>query len=191
MTEHAPILSAPVPVRLRVSDYLLLDESGALSAYGRTELINGEIFAMNAQHRPHARVKSRLAVALSSVLQAIGSDLEMLIEATVAMEPLSAPEPDIVLTNASAGSGLVPAESVALIVEVSDTSLQHDLQRKADLYSRFQIPEYWIVDVNAGSIHQMWRPGAGGYSESRNVTFGYDIVSTTLPDLVISTSNLN
>ena len=75
MTEHAPILSAPVPVRLRVSDYLTLDSAGALDTYRRTELINGEIYAMNAQHRPHARVKSRIGFELRDAVRAAGLDL--------------------------------------------------------------------------------------------------------------------
>ena len=191
MTEHAPILSAPVPVRLRVSDYLLLDEAGAFSAYARTELINGEIFAMNAQHRPHARVKSRLAFALFEAIRKLSLPLEAMIEATIDMEPFNAPEPDIILTNSAEGSGLVPVNSVTLVIEVSDSSLQHDLQRKADIYSRYAISEYWIVDVNAGAIHQMWAPGPGGFAESRNVLFGSDIVSATLPNLSVPTASLN
>ena len=191
MTEHAPILSAPVPIRLKVSDYLTLDESGALDSYGRTELINGEIYAMNAQHRPHARIKSRLSFTLHKLLQDLHLGLEVLVEATVEMEPLSAPEPDIILTSAAEGDKLVPFDSIALVVEVSDTSLQHDLHRKSDLYSRFNVPEYWIVDVKARAVHQMWNPGPGGYRESRNILFGSDIPSATLPTLIVPTSDLN
>ena len=191
MTEHAPILPAPLPIRLRVADYLTLDRAGAFEAYGRTELINGEIYAMNAQPRPHARIKSRLAVALSNAVEALDLRLEMLVEPPLEMEPLNAPEPDIALTSAAEGEGLVPSDSVALVIEISDSSLQHDLHRKADLYSRFSIPEYWIVDVNAGAIHQMWAPGPGGYAESRNILFGSDIASMTLPNLSVSTASLN
>lgn len=132
-----------------------------------------------------------LAFDLRDAVRSLGSDLEVLIEPTIEMEPLSAPEPDIVLTSAARAEGLVPFESVALIVEVSDSSLQHDLHRKADLYSRFGIPEYWIVDIRALAIHQLWNPGPGGYSESRNVLFGSEIVSTTLPNLRVSTADLS
>jgi Uma2 family endonuclease len=190
MTDHAPILSTPVPVRLRVSDYLTLDAAGALDAYGRTELINGEIYAMNAQHRPHARIKSRLSFTLHKLVQELGLGLEVLIEATIEMGPLNAPEPDIILTSAADGDQLVPFDSVALVVEVSDSSLQHDFHRKADLYSRFNVPEYWIVDVQARAIHQMWNPGPGGYRQSRNILFGGDVASETLPNLIVPTTGL-
>jgi Uma2 family endonuclease len=148
-TEHAPILSAPTPIRLKVSDHLTLDAAGALGSYGRTELINGKPYAMNAQHRPCAPIKSRLSVSLANIIKALGLPLEMMVEATVEMEPLTAPEPDIILTSAAEGDDLVRFDSVALMVEISDASLQHDLHRKADLYLRFNVPEYWIVDVKA------------------------------------------
>ena len=60
MTEMVPLTTVPLPVKLRVEDYLLLDGSGAFDGYGKTELLDGEVVYMNAQHRPHARIKSRL-----------------------------------------------------------------------------------------------------------------------------------
>ena len=56
MTEHRPLNIAPLPVKLRVDDYLLLDSEGAFEEYRKTELIGGKVYYMNAQHRPHDRV---------------------------------------------------------------------------------------------------------------------------------------
>ena len=55
MTEMVPLTNVPLPVKLRAEDYLLLDEAGAFMAYRKTELLDGEVVYMNAQHRPHAR----------------------------------------------------------------------------------------------------------------------------------------
>jgi hypothetical protein len=60
MTEHVRLTTTPRRVKLRVEDYLALDDAGAFDAYGKTELIDGEVVYRNAQHRPHARIKSRL-----------------------------------------------------------------------------------------------------------------------------------
>jgi hypothetical protein len=68
MNASAPILPNPHKVGLRVEDFLLLNDSGAFDAYGKTELIDGDIYVMNAQHSPHARAKSRLHVALANRL---------------------------------------------------------------------------------------------------------------------------
>lgn len=49
---------------LHVEDFLHLNDSGAFEGYGKTELIDGGIVYINAQHRPHARIKSDLFVIL-------------------------------------------------------------------------------------------------------------------------------
>src|SRR6186713_977334 len=95
MTELLPLNTSPLPVKLRVEDYLLLDESGAFDAYRKTELIGGDAYFMNAQHRPHARIKSRLHVLLAGVLSQADLGIEAVVEGSVAIPPTSAPEPDI------------------------------------------------------------------------------------------------
>lgn len=82
MTEQRPLNIAPLPVKLRVADYLLLDRSGALDAYAKTELIDGEILYMNAQHRPHAYLKSELSYRLRRATDALGGTLYPMVEAS-------------------------------------------------------------------------------------------------------------
>ena len=60
MTELLPLNTSPLPLKLRVEDYLLLDASGAFESYQKTELIEGEVYFVNAQHRPHALAKAEL-----------------------------------------------------------------------------------------------------------------------------------
>ncbi|CAN5201443.1 Uma2 family endonuclease [soil metagenome] len=190
MTEQLPLNISHFPVRLRVEDYLMLGQSGALDAYRKTELIEGEILYMNAQHPPHARVKSRLHVLLAQALAHVGNGLEAVVESTVAMPPIDAPEPDIVLTSEAAGEGLIPLASVRLIVEVADAILQHDLNRKSALYARHAVPEYWVVDVQGRTIHQMWAPALEAYSERRQIAFGAPVHAATIDGIKVETAVL-
>ncbi|PKP91843.1 MAG: Uma2 family endonuclease [Alphaproteobacteria bacterium HGW-Alphaproteobacteria-16] len=190
MTEAVPLTTEWKPVKLRVEDYLMLDDAGAFDSYGRTELIEGEIVYMNAQHRPHARIQSRLLVLLANELAKRSDGLEALVEGSVAMPPYNVPEPDIAITTEPEGNGLIPLASLALVVEVADTTLRNDLTRKAEIYSREGVPEYWVVDVNASVIHQMWAPETSGYSEHRTVPFGSDLAAATIADLIVDTANL-
>ncbi len=105
MTEQRALNTAPLPVKLRVEDYLLLDGSGAFADYAKTELIDGDVFFMNAQHRPHALAKVKLYDALREGLREMGSKLRPLVEASIAIPPHSAPEPDILLTGAPRAKG--------------------------------------------------------------------------------------
>ena len=183
MTEQLPLDTSPLPVKLRVEDYLLLDGSGAFADYAKTELIDGEIVYMNAQHRPHARIKTELAIRLHAALQACGSDLAMLIEAALKMPPHNVPEPDILLTREPYGQGLVPLESVALVVEVADATLANDLRRKAMIYAVGGVPEYWVVDVAREMVIRMWMPAGGAYTDRDEVPLGSRIGAATIAGL--------
>jgi hypothetical protein len=46
------------PVKLTAKDFWLLAESGAFEKYARTELIEGEIWAVNSVWRWHSRVNA-------------------------------------------------------------------------------------------------------------------------------------
>jgi len=185
MTEHRPLESGPLRVRLRVEDYLLLDQAGAFDSYAKTELIDGRIIGMNAQHRPHALVKIRLYDRLRDALQAMGSPLLAMIEAGTTLSNENLVEPDLVLTSEPEGTGFIPLHTVALILEVADTSLVFDLGEKAALYARHGVPEYWVADVQAQVIHQMWLPEGDTYTHRREVPFGEQLASATVADLRI------
>lgn len=177
----------PRRVLLTIDDYALLDRSGALAEYGRTELIEGVIVAMNAQFRPHARMKMQLVHAFSNALKGRDDRLEILSEASVAVPPRNMPEPDIVLTTEPDGDGPVPAASVKLIVEISNDTLKFDLGEKAVLYACGGIPEYWVVDLNGGRVVRMWAPSDNGYGRRDEVALGERLASQTITSLVVST----
>lgn len=186
MTVHDQIESYPQRARLTIADFDLLCRSGAFDHYAKTELLDGEIFVMNAQQRPHARIKTRLLIALAEALRVKGSHLFPIVEGGVAMPEGNVPEPDIVLTSAAEGEGWIPLDSVALVIEVSDSSLSHDLGRKARLYAGKAVPEYWVVDVKRGCVHQMWSPVGDSFAERREVKFGETIAAINVPDLAIA-----
>lgn len=190
MTEVLPLNVVPLPVRLRAADYMLLDETGAFQPYGKTELLDGEIVYMNAQHRPHGRVKMALYRALSEGLRAIGSAYSVAVEVSIALSEHDAPEPDLTLTSEPDGDGFIPARSVGLIVEIADATLRSDMTRKAVIYARAGIPEYWVADVNGRVIHQMWHPLAGAYADRRTISFGDRLDSATISGLVVQTTEL-
>lgn len=189
MTELLPLNISHLPVKLTVDDYLLLDGSGAFAGYRKTELIDGEIFFMNAQHRPHARLKMGLYEAIKASLPR-GSALTLIVEASVALSDRDAPEPDLVLTSEPDGPGLIPGASVALIVEVADATLSKDLGRKQAVYAQSGVPEYWVADVDGRLIHQMWAPVDDIYSERRQIAFGHPLSAATIPGPAIATDGL-
>ena len=183
-------INVPQPVKLTIEQFELLDQSGAFDRYAKTELIEGAIYAMQGQFRPHAFAKTELAFRLRLALQKIGSDLHPIIEVTVGMPPVSAPEPDISLTSEPKGEGYVPLETVSLAIEVTDSTAAFDLGQKAQLYAKHRIPEYWVIEIPAGMVHQFWSPSPEGFRESRSVAIGERIESVTIAGLRVETDGL-
>jgi Uma2 family endonuclease len=173
--------------RLTVDEFLLLDREGAFGDR-RTELFEGEVYYMSPKHRPHARAVTELVVALARALE--GSELSVLSDISVRLSDHDVPEPDIAVTDAPEGDGILPLESVKLLIEVADSTLAQDMGLKAALYAGAGVPEYWVVDVNGRTIHQMWVPGAESYAERREVSFGERVGATTVEGLTVETANL-
>ena len=189
MNAQVRIIDTPERVRLTVEDFLLLNGAGAFDGYTRSELIDGDIYVMNAQFSPHARAHSRMLVALAAKLAELGSDYEALVEVSIYAARDSMPEPDIAVT-AFRGEGAVPPEAIALIVEVSSTTRHVDLGRKAAIYAAAGVPEYWVVDLPMKSVRQHSGPASAVYQVVSDVPFGLTLEAVTLPGLRIDTGML-
>lgn len=178
----------PRKLLLRVDDFILLQESGAFDQFARSELIDGDIYAVNAIHRPHAGALSDIHTDLVIALRASGLPLKVYSPVSTKLDDHNLPEPDLVIATIEPEK-LVTVESVRLALEVSASSLDYDLG-KAQLYARTKVPEYWVVDVTGRKIIQMSAPVDGAYSVVAEVPFGDRITSVTIPQIGIDTTAL-
>jgi Uma2 family endonuclease len=183
-------LNVPHRVKLTVEQFEMLHRSGAFNTYGKTELTEGAIYATQGQFRAHSFAKNELTYRLRRALETMGSALLPQSEPTVSMPPVDAPEPDIVITSAPKGDGYTPLDSVALAVGISDSTAATDLGTKVRLYSRHGIPEYWVLEIPAATLHQFWDPSEGGYLQARSISLGEPVESVTLEGLRVETDGL-
>jgi Uma2 family endonuclease len=122
-------------------------------------------------------------------LQALDSALKPIVEVSTRVSDYSLPEPDIVVTDYK-GPLVVPLETVALLVEVSDTTLKIDLGIKLQIYAKAGIPEYWVVDAEGAQIIRHWEPRDDGYAKRDETAFGTALESATLAGVVVETAGL-
>ena len=184
-------LDRPVPVRLTADDFLLLADAGAFQNYAHTELVEGVIVSVNSQLAPHARAKSELAFRLRLAVEALGIDLQIWIEGSVRLGDENVPMPDISLCAPFAITRApVPGVSLRLAVEVADSTVRYDLNRKAKMYARAEVPEYWVVDLPGNLLHRMTRPGSGGYAQIDQIALGDEVAALTVPDLTVAIDRL-
>ena len=179
---------SPGTYRLTVEDYLRLDEAGAFGEE-KTELLDGTVIIMNAEYRPHGWVRDELTYRLRRVLDDLDNGLTT-ISASARVSDHDMPLPDIVLTSEPRGEGPIPLQSIALVIEVSSTTLLRDAGVKASVYAAAGIPEYWIADVNGRVIQQLWSPTNGAYIEKCEIAFGNPLTATTIVGLKVETATL-
>ena len=80
------------------------------------------------------------------------------------------PEPDIAIVRGSDADyrrRIPTADDVALLVEVSDSTLSQDRGKKRTAYAKAGIPVYWIVNLVDRQVEVYTRPVKEGRYRSR------------------------
>lgn len=80
-------------------------------------------------------------------------------------------------------------EDVLLIIEVADTTADHDRQVKVLLYARHGIPEVWIIDLQKPRVEIYRKLVEGEYSQIQHYREG-QIAPELLPEAVIELEGL-
>ena len=120
-------MSAPLKTHnFTVDEYHLMGEAGVLREDDRVELIDGQVVEMTPIGPRHAGCVNHL----TRILSRHGADMAMVsIQNPLVLGERSEPEPDVALLQprADAYRGKHPRpEDVLLVIEVADTSVEHD-----------------------------------------------------------------
>lgn len=187
--DEEPESDATYPIKLTTEYYELLDRAGGFAGH-RTELLDGLVYLVSPQYRPHGFIKDELAYRLRRALEELGSKLHVATEQSVSLAPFNEPQPDIILTSEPTGAGPIPGASVALLIEVADSTSKFDRIQKATIYAVADIPEYWVADVNKRVIYRMSNPERSGYGRRDKIDFSELVAAATLDGVSIKTTGL-
>jgi Uma2 family endonuclease len=108
------------------------------------ELIDGEIIEMPIAKEPHVKAVS---LALRALTAAFGLGHWIRPQAGLDLDPHSEPEPDLAVVPGDIRDSDARPSAALLVVEVSETTLHLDRNRKGSLYARSSIADYWIVNL--------------------------------------------
>ena len=166
-------------------EYVRMAETGILGSEERVELLNGEIWQMAPIGSKHfACVNSFNAWFVPALIgRAIVS-----VQNPIRLSSGSMPQPDLVLMRPRPdryANGLPGPEEIFLVVEVSDTTLRYDRDRKLPLYAAAGIPEVWIANLEAGSVLIGRDPSRAGYRRVETVTREGVLSPAAFPDLAM------
>src|SRR4051812_49213299 len=148
------------PWRLSVTQYLRMIEVGIITDRDRVFLWKGRLLEKMTKHRPHVLAALRLHSALGRILSAHACYVEKEEAMMLARRKDTVPEPDLKVVRGRPEdySDTPTSRDVALVVEVSDTTLGFDMGPKQRLYAVESIPDYWVVNVNGPWIEVFTRP---------------------------------
>lgn len=123
----------------------------------RVELVEGSIVRMAAQHEPHVHCVKKADSMLAS---AFGAGYTTRRQAPIHLGRWSKPEPDIVVVPGTDEDYLRngPPTSALVLVEVSDATLAYDRGRKAAMYAKNSILDYWILNLIDRQLELHRRP---------------------------------
>ena len=158
----------------------------------RLELIGGELIVTPSPSLMHQIVIHRLAVFLDKVIVEPGRGLVIEAPFDVYLDEENVLQPDVMvvlpdrlhfLTSAMMES----APNLAIEV-ISPSSSAKDRVSKRNLYARFGVPEYWLVDPEARSVTICSDPHDGRY---RTETVASEAaISATIPGLSVDLAAL-
>lgn len=182
----------PVQARHRfsVKDYYRMAEIGVLPPDARMELLDGEIIDRSPIGPFHGGVVARLTRLFNQL-----SNNRWLVwpQNAVRLDEHSEPQPDLALlkpspddyTNRHPGP-----EDVFLLVEVADTTLELDREKKIPAYGRAGIAEVWIVNLPDQTVEVYREPHFTGYN-SKTVLRASDKASPpAFPDAIVDVAEL-
>ena len=176
--------------RLTVEEYYRMAEVGLLAPETRVELIDGEILDMAPIGKRHAGVVDQLAELM---MAAAGQRAQVRIQNPLRLDQSSEPAPDLVLLKRRPdkykSAHPAPADAL-LVIEVSESSLHFDLNKKLPLYARHGIPEVWIVDLAAPRVHFFHAPHDAGFEYTSSTPKPGLIRLQASPDIGVDLSGL-
>ena len=162
-------------------EYQRLIDHGLLGEDDPVELLDGLLLVKEPQHSLHRTTVLLVAKALE---RAFGDGWFAQTQSPIALGPRSEPEPDVAVIR-GAPRDYVDAHPAhpALVVEVAQSALRTARGRKARIYARARIADYWIVNLVDRLLEVHREPARPGPARSH---WGYASIETHGPGATIA-----
>lgn len=153
--------------RLTTEQYYRMGEAGVFGDDKRIELIDGEVVKLEPIGPMHSRRGQRLYRSLLDALR--NAEFFVVYEEPITVIDGTEPQPDLAVAIGpeSKYDDIHPrVEDLALVVEVSASSLASDRKRKLGLYASAGIPEFWIVNLPDKQVEVYTDPADSTYMQT-------------------------
>ncbi len=133
------------PKKFTYRDYLELPEDGK-----RYEVINGELIMTPAPLTIHQKITTEIVLALGNYVKKNNLGTVLTAPVDVVLSDINVLQPDILFVS-NERKEIITEKNISgapdLVIEIlSPSTAYYDLFDKKELYERFGVKEYWIVD---------------------------------------------
>lgn len=174
-------------------EYDRMAEAGIFSQDDRVQLLEGDIVTMTPQNSPHASTIGKTERVLERLF---GMSVWVRVQMPLIVDPDSEPEPDLAVVPGTPDDYRDEhPRSALLVVEVSDTTLALDRDRKRAIYARAGISEYWIVNLSERCLEVYRDPvtsagQASSYRSSQRLSPSESIAPLAVPQTQVAVADL-
>ncbi len=176
--------------RFTVEEYHRMGRAGLFTEHDRVELLDGQIVEMTPIGPGHAGC---VAALTGLVARLVGDRAVVWVQNPVLLGPRSEPQPDVAVLRARADTYRTAhpePRDVLLVIEVAETSFEHDRDVKIPLYVAAGVPEVWLVNLPADAVALYRDPGPQGYATLGTAGRGDTLTPLKLPGLTLRVDDI-
>jgi len=176
--------------RVTVSEWHNMGKYNIFPPKARMELIEGEIIDMAPIGPSHAGCVRNLIELLS---RQKGKAAWLDVQNPILLSNLSEPEPDLTLLRPISHfyrKKHPTPEAIFLLIEVSDSTVNYDRDKKIPLYAKEGIVECWLIDLNEFQIEVYLNPTPNGYTTKSICEAGHILSPSQLPHIKIPVAEI-
>lgn len=154
----------------------------------RLELIEGALIELSPETPYHANCNNR---AYKYLLFALNQLADVRSGHPITL-PTSEPQPDLVLARLPETLYDIrhpQPEDIYLLIEISYSTLEYDLNEKKQIYAKAGIPEYWVMDLKHQALIVFREPEGIDYRNCTELKIG-QINTLAFPNISLDVDRL-
>ncbi len=173
--------------KLSIKDYQKIVETG-IFCDRRVELIEGHLIEMSPETPYHANCNNKIYKYFLTLFNSL-ADVRSAHPISLSN---SQPQPDLVLAklpDSLYDSKHPEPEDIYLLIEISYSTLNYDLNKKKQVYAKSNIAEYWIIDLENDCLIIFQYPQEETYNKKLELNSGL-VSCLAFPDVKIEVNKL-